>query len=590
MQEETSPNSNNILSPSSPSEKRNNENSLPQNNIPPFEAKSSLLSLDNGQNNNENSIDMERKVVEESPKGRFQRFAQELGSGSQKRVYLAYDTDTGCEVAWNSVLVDIKDSESIQKIKMEIEILKPLKHPNIINFIYCFYNEEKNEIVFITELFSGGSLSQHLHEFKHPRLRVVKLWCQEILKGLKYLHEHVPPIIHRDIKCENIFINKNTGEVKIGDLGLGIILKDTDYAMQFCGTIEYCSPEVYQKKYGVKCDIYSFGISMIEMITGEKPYSECNGEILTVCDRVKNGILPECFNKITSENAKKFILKCLKPENERPSAGELLLDEFLNDEKSEENNYPAIYIENPKILSCRSSGLIFPEKNNKISENIYLDDLSSEEKKSVFTCNLIYDNKNSKVDSFSIKNENTNINNKNNIELLKKNLNKNITETKTGTEIFFALNEDLKKSSISIDNLNDNEIYKLILVKKKGENVSKFKFNYMLNSDSIQGVINELAKVVDLNSDEIKECEKKLKIFISELKEKNKEKEKNELEQQINLINNCYDMFIREYNDNVKQIQELNQLYQEIKKNEKDYTKEEILEIDNKMSILLQMK
>jgi hypothetical protein len=128
------------------------------------------------------------------------------------------------------------------------------------------------------------------------------------------------------------------------------------------------------------------------------------------------------------------------------------------------------------------------------------------------------------------------------------------------------------------------------LVKKKGENVSKFKFNYMLNSDSIQGVINELAKVVDLNSDEIKECEKKLKIFISELKEKNKEKEKNELEQQINLINNCYDMFIREYNDNVKQIQELNQLYQEIKKNEKDYTKEEILEIDNKMSILLQMK
>ncbi len=95
MQEETSPNSNNILSPSSPSEKRNNENSLPQNNIPPFETKSSLLSLDNGQNNNENSIDMERKVVEESPKGRFQRFDQELGSGSQKRVYLAYDTDTG---------------------------------------------------------------------------------------------------------------------------------------------------------------------------------------------------------------------------------------------------------------------------------------------------------------------------------------------------------------------------------------------------------------------------------------------------------------------------------------------------------------
>ena len=348
-------------------------NNETNNDLMIIQPKISLLSLDNGQNNEDELIDLERKVIEESPKGRFQRFEEELGSGSQKRVYLAYDTDTGCEVAWNSVLVDIKDSESIQKIKMEIEILKPLKHPNIINFIYCFFNEDKNEIVFITELFSGGSLSQHLNEFKHPRLRVVKLWCQEILKGLKYLHEHVPPIMHRDIKCENIFINKNTGEVKIGDLGLGIILKDTEYANQFCGTIEYCAPEVYQKKYGVKCDIYSFGISMIEMITGEKPYKECKGQILSVCDKVNNKILPESFNKINNERVKEFILKCLKPENERPSAAELLEDEFLNDVDSEENNHPAIDLD--KQYSAKSSGLFILEKNSKINDNILLDEI-----------------------------------------------------------------------------------------------------------------------------------------------------------------------------------------------------------------------
>ena len=89
---------------------------------------------------------------------------------------------------------------------------------------------------------------------------------------------------------------------------------------------------------------------------------------------------------------------------------------------------------------------------------------------------------------------------------------------------------------------------------------------------------------------DLEECEKKLKLLISELKAKNEEKEKNEMEQQINLINNCYDIFIKEYNDNLKQIQELNQLYQEIKGNEKDYTKEEILDIDNKMKILSQLK
>ena len=555
-------------------------NNETNNDLMIIQPKISLLSLDNGQNNEDELIDLERKVIEESPKGRFQRFEEELGSGSQKRVYLAYDTDTGCEVAWNSVLVDIKDSESIQKIKMEIEILKPLKHPNIINFIYCFFNEDKNEIVFITELFSGGSLSQHLNEFKHPRLRVVKLWCQEILKGLKYLHEHVPPIMHRDIKCENIFINKNTGEVKIGDLGLGIILKDTEYANQFCGTIEYCAPEVYQKKYGVKCDIYSFGISMIEMITGEKPYKECKGQILSVCDKVNNKILPESFYKINNERVKEFILKCLKPENERPSAAELLEDEFLNDVDSEENNHPAIDLD--KQYSAKSSGLFILEKNSKINDNILLDDFSIEEKKSNFTYNMqMNDNKINKVDSFP--NINSNENNLNNIEILKKNLNSN--QTKNETEIYFILDQEPNTNQKIA---NNNDIYRLTLVKKKGENISKFNFNYMLNSDTIQSVINELAKSINLNNDEIKQCEKKLKLFVSELIAK--EKEKNEIEQQINLINNCYEIFIKDYNDNLKQIQELNQLYQEIKQNEKDYSPDEILDIDNKMKILAQLK
>ena len=549
----------------------------------------SLFSLDNGQNSEDSLSDLERKVIEESPKGRFQRFEEELGSGSQKRVFLAYDTDTGCEVAWNSVLIDIKDSESIQKIKMEIEILKPLKHPNIINFIYCFFNEEKNEIVFITELFSGGSLSQHLNKFKHPRLRVIKLWCQEILKGLKYLHEHVPPIMHRDIKCDNIFINKNTGEIKIGDLGLGLILKDTEYASQFCGTIEYCAPEVYKKKYGVKCDIYSFGISMIEMVTEEKPYSECKGQILTICDKVRNNILPECFHKIKNEKIKEFILKCLKPENERPSASELLEDKFLNDFEGEENNHPVMDFD--QDFSSKSSDLFLLEKKNKISENILLDEFSTEEKKSNFTYNMqTNDNKINKIDFFSkINNNETKENNLNNIELLKKNLNsepiKKEMETGPETEIYFILSPE-QNSDIKFANKND--IYKIILVKKKGENISKFNFNYMLNTDTIQGVINELTKRVNLNNEEIKQSEKKLKLFVSELKAK--QKEKNELEQQINLINNCYDIFIKEYNDNLKQIQELNQLYQEIKQNEKDYSPDEILDIDNKMKILAQLK
>ena len=193
------------------------------------------------------------------------------------------------------------------------------------------------------------------------------------------------------------------------------------------------------------------------------------------------------------------------------------------------------------------------------------------------------DNKINQVDSFP--NINTNENNLNNIELLKKNLNSNQTKKEIETEIYFILNPE---PSTNQKIANNSDIYRLVLVKKKGENVSKFNFNYMLNSDTIQSVINELAKSINLNNDEIKQCEKKLKLFVSELIAK--EKEKNEIEQQINLINNCYEIFIKDYNDNLKQIQELNQLYQEIKQNEKDYSPDEILDIDNKMKILAQLK
>ena len=229
------------------------------------------------------------------------------------------------------------------------------------------------------------------------------------------------------------------------------------------------------------------------------------------------------------------------------------------------------------------------DKNSKSKDIISLEDLSLEEKSIITYNNTINDNK-FRLDSFS---NNRNDINVNNIEILKKNLESNSFENEPKTEIYFILDEDNLDKNKDINNLNEiknNDIYKIILVKKKGENISKFKFNYMLNTDTIQGVINELVKIVNLNNNELEECEKKLKIFVSELKAKNEEKEKNELDQKINLINDYYDIFIREYNENLKQIQELNQLYQEIKGNEKEYTKEEILDIDNKMKILSQLK
>jgi len=105
-----------------------------------------------------------------------------------------------------------------------------------------------------------------LSKIPKPKLKIVKHWCREILNGLNYLHTLDNPIIHRDIKCENIFINSFTNEIRIGDLGLACTL-NASHAHSFIGTQEFMAPEIYEKDYSTKADIYSFGMTLLEIVT-----------------------------------------------------------------------------------------------------------------------------------------------------------------------------------------------------------------------------------------------------------------------------------------------------------------------------------
>ena len=86
------------------------------------------------------------------------------------------------------------------------------------------------------------------------------------MAGLVYLHEQPVPIIHRDLKCENIFINSNSGEIRIGDLGLSTPMNNS-YTSSVLGTPEFMAPELYEEHYDCQVDIYAFGMCMLEMIT-----------------------------------------------------------------------------------------------------------------------------------------------------------------------------------------------------------------------------------------------------------------------------------------------------------------------------------
>ena len=100
--------------------------------------------------------------------------------------------------------------------------------------------------------------------------------CRQILKGLHFLHTWTLPVIHRDLKCDNIFITGPTGSVKIGDLGLAT-LKNKSFAKSVIGTPEFMAPEMYDEHYDERVDVYAFGMCMLEMATSEYPYAECMG-------------------------------------------------------------------------------------------------------------------------------------------------------------------------------------------------------------------------------------------------------------------------------------------------------------------------
>ena len=107
--------------------------------------------------------------------------------------------------------------------------------------------------MFITEIMTAGTLKEYIQKYKVFKLKHIKNWCQQILQCVSYLHSQSPPIIHRDLKCDNIFINGDSSDICIGDLGLSTQARDD---LRSClGTPEYMAPELYDESYDEKVGI-----------------------------------------------------------------------------------------------------------------------------------------------------------------------------------------------------------------------------------------------------------------------------------------------------------------------------------------------
>ncbi|XP_043194006.1 serine/threonine-protein kinase WNK1-like isoform X8 [Amphibalanus amphitrite] len=274
------------------------------------------------------------KAVEASPNGRFLKFDEEIGRGSFKTVYKGLDTTTGVFVAWCELQMSGNrlSKKERDRFREEADLMKGLTHPNIVRF-FEYWEVDKIRrrcIVLVTELMTSGTLRTYLKNFGQKKVspKIISSWCRQILKGLQFLHSRNPPIIHRDLKCDNIFISGTTGQVKVGDLGLAT-LKNRSFAKSVIGTPEFMAPEVYEEHYDEAVDVYAFGMCMLEMVTSEYPYSECTGPA-QIYKKVITGIKPSSFDKIDDSQMRDIIEWCTRlNKTERPTVKQLLNHEFF---------------------------------------------------------------------------------------------------------------------------------------------------------------------------------------------------------------------------------------------------------------------
>eukprot|EP00252_Welwitschia_mirabilis_P025910 TRINITY_DN826_c0_g2_i1.p1 TRINITY_DN826_c0_g2~~TRINITY_DN826_c0_g2_i1.p1 ORF type:complete len:686 (-),score=139.78 TRINITY_DN826_c0_g2_i1:251-2125(-) len=215
---------------------------------------------------------------------------RELGSGTYGTVY--YGRWKGSDVAIKRIKSSCFTGDRAEQERLmadfwkEACILSNLHHPNVVAFYGIVLDGPDGTMATVTEYMVNGSLKQVLNKKDRTIDRKKRIiLAREAAFGMEYLH--VKNIVHFDLKCDNLLVNMKDPQrpiCKIGDLGLSKIKQRTLVSGGIRGTLPWMAPELLSGKSGMvteKVDVYSFGIVMWELLTGEEPYAKMHcGEII----------------------------------------------------------------------------------------------------------------------------------------------------------------------------------------------------------------------------------------------------------------------------------------------------------------------